>query len=71
MKIVVIHLTTDSDPNVEISAYDSKGRLVKRFSSPSRSSISLRNYCESLLISRYVYRPGGLIVIQCRQGADA
>ncbi len=71
METIVIHLTFDNGSDVEISMYDSKGRLVKRVLSPSRSFIDLRSYCESFLISRYVHRPGGLIVIQCVQGADA
>ncbi len=71
METIVIHLMPDNGSNVEVSTYDSKGRLVKRTLNPSRSFIGLRSYCESLLISRYVHSPGGLIVIQCVQGADA
>lgn len=71
METIVIHLMPDNGSNVEISTYDSRGRLVKRVLNPLRSLIDLRSYCESLLISRYVHRPGGLIVIQCVQGADA
>ncbi len=71
MKTIVIHLMPDNGSNVEVSTYDSKGKLVKRTLNPSRSFIGLRGYCESLLISRYIHRPGGLIVIQCVQGAEA
>jgi len=71
METIIVHLALGNGSSMEISTYDSKGKLVKRALNPSRSFVDLRSRCESLLISRYVHKLGSLIVIQCVQGADA
>lgn len=73
MEAIIIHLTSSDDPIAEIteiSVYDSKGKLIRRLQGSLRLSMDLQSYCESLLISKYAHKHGGLIVIECRQGVD-
>ena len=67
---ILIHLVSGNCPSIEISVYDSRGKLKKRSLNSSRLLIDLRSYCESLLISKYAHKLGGLIVVKYERGTD-
>jgi len=70
VEAIVVHLISGGS-DIEINVYSSEGKLVKRLNAPLKAFMSLQRYCESLIISKYVYRAGGLMVIHCGQGVDA